>query len=112
MNDNYIGLSRMDGINNDKFIFEKRVINSDNLILLCKRRKWYTLGSEEEFFDMWYEAENLENVTTYDIFNLAKDIWLHSDLDVWKEEYLDDEIKRIMFLIERKACHTYFSFNI
>lgn len=105
----YSCIAKMQGIDDNKYIVEKRVISGADLRGLCAKYEWYTLGDKEDFFAMWYDAEEIENVTTYDLFELAKDIWLHSDLDVWKEEFLIDEIKRIMFLIERKCCHTYFS---
>ena len=90
---------------------EKRVMDSDDIRKLCIENEWYTCGSNEDYSDLLNFIDNLENVTTQNIFEVAINIYEHSDLDEWfdNNEDIIDEIKHIMFLIERNCCHTFFT---
>ena len=53
---------------------EIRKINYEDLRNLCIKNNWYTLGTNEEYQDMLFRADGLENVTTEDIARIAQNI--------------------------------------
>lgn len=58
---------------------ETRHISSAALRTLCIDRRWFTLGSNEEYGVLLHHAHVLEDVTTRDIAWLANYIAVHSD---------------------------------
>lgn len=64
---------------------EVRTMNYDSLRNLCIRQNWFTAGCNKDYSDMLNKADNLENVTTDDIIEIATTI-----LDNSHNETLED----------------------
>ena len=78
---------------------ETRHLSGSDLRSLCVKENLYTLGTNEEYFNLLETAEKTENITTDDLVELATDIKSHSETDA--------EITSIMFILA-KACVSVF----
>jgi len=78
---------------------ETRHLSGYDLRSLCVKENLYTLGTNEEYFNLLETAEKTENITTDDLVELATDIKSHSETDA--------EITSIMFILA-KACVSVF----
>ena len=78
---------------------ETRHLSGSDLRSLCVKENRYTLGTNEEYFNLLETAEKTENITTDDLVELATDIKSHSETDA--------EITSIMFILA-KACVSVF----
>ena len=78
---------------------ETRHLSGSDLRSLCIKENFYTLGTNEEYFNLLETAEKTENITTDDLVELATDIKSHSETDA--------EITSIMFILA-KACVSVF----
>ena len=84
---------------------EVRKMNSDDLRNLCIREHWYTEGNCEEYTNLLSKADDIDNVTTDDIVEIATDIYSHSRFE---DDYTMNElILNIMFKVG-KICITLF----
>lgn len=79
---------------------EKRTLTMENLRNLCVFNNWYTNGSNKEYENLLNNVDNLINITTDDIVEIATDILSHSNLEL-------DELTNICFKIN-EACNTFF----
>lgn len=80
---------------------EVRRLTSMDLRSLCIMNDWYTHGTVKEYSNLLSNVDNLKNVTTDDIVEIAQDIVDHSDV------HMDMGFTDIMFAIAEK-CTTYF----
>lgn len=78
-------------------IKEIRKLSWYDLRNMCVRENFYTCGTCEEYDKLYEYVSNLENVTTKDIVNIAKDIMKHSEVDE------DMELISICYLIGREC---------
>ena len=78
---------------------ETRHLSGSDLRSLCVKENLYTLGTNEEYFNLLETSEKTENITTDDLVELATDIKSHSETDA--------EITSIMFILA-KACVSVF----
>lgn len=79
---------------------ETRIIDTDAVRQLCIAKKWYTLGTNEEYAHLLLDIiPNIENVTSDDLVEIATDIMEHSDTDY--------TFTSIMFELA-KICRSYF----
>lgn len=60
---------------------EERTLSSYDLRIACIAHDWYTTGDDEDYEALLDYAESLDNVTTEDLYALAKDIEKHSDTE-------------------------------
>lgn len=93
----------------EKYI-EIRTIHYDDLWALCNKQEWYTKGTNSEYEDLLLKASDIDNVTTEDIHEIAKNIYNHSDYEC-DYYFMEEEqiIESVMFLINRQACTTVFA---
>ena len=78
---------------------EQRVLRRNDLKQLCINNFWYNRGTNEEYAALLDKAENLTNVSTADILEIAYNILSHS-----KTEHT---LEAICFEVAR-ACISYF----
>ena len=89
---------------------ERRMLTRDDLRQLCIKKNWYTRGTNGDYEWMLnrIEEHEKENLTTYEIVFIAKNIYQYSDPDYWKD--CDDPILNICFEIAR-VCNTFFEWD-
>lgn len=59
---------------------ERRVLYSDQLVVLCIAKSWYTRGNSNEYVKMLSMShDGKKNITTRDIVKIAADIMEHSN---------------------------------
>jgi hypothetical protein len=63
-------------------IIERRYIFSDDVRRLCIVRGWYTKGNTEQYDNMLKLVDNREVATAEGLFDIASDIWNHSNTDL------------------------------
>lgn len=88
---------------------EIRKMHSDDLRRLCIFKNWYTAGRLESYENILTKVDNIKNITTPDLVEIAEDIYGNSDFDYMKNEgYSMNEIYcHIMFELS-KICITIF----
>ena len=85
---------------------ETRTISYFDLRSTCIRENWFTRGTCKEYNDLLTKADELENVTTDDLVELATIICEHSECP----GMLDDEFFcNVMFILANDACVSTFS---
>ena len=86
-----------------KFI-ETRILDSSKLRSICIQQAWYTLGTNEEYADLFAKLHDEngcpENMTTEKLAEIAADIMAHSEIT-------DYTITSVMFVLAC-SCSTYF----
>ena len=86
-----------------KFI-ETRILDSSKLRSICIQQAWYTLGTNEEYADLFAKLHDEngcpENMTTEKLAEIAADIMAHSEIT-------DYTITSVMFVLAC-SCITYF----
>lgn len=75
-------------------IKETKRIDSDKLRNMCINNNWYTAGNSEDYSKM-FEMCKRNNITTNQIYKIAKDIYEHTNVSRAKTgcstEYSDNE---------------------
>jgi hypothetical protein len=72
---------------------EIRLIFSQDLMKLCKNKKWYTQGSKRNYERLLKSVDEYAHMRTEDIVGLAEDITYNSnfdDYDITEEEFFKD----------------------
>ena len=96
---------------------ESRVIEVTKVFNLCRKERFYTMGTTEEYSNL---LENLcgglynhKVVTTKDIEIIAKDIYNHSDIEYFEKRYggnwsnfEEGMIEHIAFNLINDCCYT------
>ena len=88
---------------------ERRTLQADTLRRLCIKKNWYTIGTNEEYcnlFSLLRENYLSAEMTAERLALIAADIMEHSDADDCADGYL--EITDIMHDLA-KACDTVFT---
>ena len=87
---------------------EVRILDSEKLRNYCIRNNYYTAGDNEEYSNLLYyqKNNNIENLTTYDVFRLSNDIFEHSDITLCDSYTREDAIRIIMQDIINTCCIT------
>lgn len=78
---------------------EIRKISWKRIKKACIEKDWYTCGDSEEYANLIYYTNKLENVTTDELEIIATDIKYHSDTN--------ETIRSIMFYIANICCTTF-----
>ena len=91
---------------------EVRRLSGSDLRVLCIREDWYTGGTNEEYADLLNKTNNIENITTDDIVEIAADIVEHSEEAVKKLEVqgglsFGEVFTHVMYLVA-ESCSSYF----
>lgn len=85
-------------------ITERRVLFMTSVRGLCIRYRWYTCGTNEEYAAMLHKVEDyLENVDTYFLYEIAKNIMEHSRMEN------DETIESVM---SELALHSHMIYTI
>lgn len=75
-------------------IKEIKRIDTDKLRSMCIKNNWYTAGTNEDYSNMFKMCEK-GNITTNQLFKIAKDIYEHTNVDRAEQgcssEYSDNE---------------------
>lgn len=78
---------------------EIRKLYSGDLRQLCIKHNWYTRGKNEEYAPLLNAVDDLNNVTTDEIVNIAENILRHSITDY--------PLSSVCFEIA-EICHSFF----
>lgn len=76
-----------------------RKLYSEDLRQLCIKHKWYTKGTNAEYCSLLNSVDEIENVTTNEIINIAENILRYSITDY--------TLSSICFEIAG-ICHSFF----
>ena len=82
---------------------EIKRIDTNKLRQICINNNWYTKGSNADYLKMFKMCDK-ENITTNQLFKIAKDIYIHTDIDEAEEgcsrDYSDnDNILNMMIYV-------------
>ena len=89
---------------------EIRMIDVCDLHNLCIEQDFYTMGTIEDFDNLFYTVMNIENVTTLEIEKIALDIYIHSDMKRYLiDGYSHDDIMQLIMFYLSKICVSCFS---
>lgn len=61
-------------------IKEIKRMDDDKLRSMCVKSNWYTAGTNEDYINMFKMCKK-DNITTNQLFKIAKDIYEHTDVD-------------------------------
>lgn len=89
---------------------EVRRLTRTDLRALCIRENWYTGGTNAEYYNLMCKVDNMYNVSTDDIVEIATDIIEHSETakaDFEEATGGEDFYTHVMFLVAEK-CYTFF----
>ena len=89
---------------------EIRKLSSSSLRALCIKEDWYTGGDNAEYYNLMRKVDNMYNITTDNIVELATDIIEHSataKADFEKATGGEDFYLHVMYLIA-EACYSIF----
>lgn len=81
-----------------KTVVEDSVIHASKVRSICIKMDWYTRGTVDEYTNMLTNAE-LQPPTPAIIYEIAKDIYDHSDMSNYASDYTENEI------IENIMCY-------
>lgn len=86
---------------------ETRRMDAGNIRNICIKMDWYTRGTCNEYNKMFENAEARE-ATPEAIYETAKDIFNHSDMDYYRNSgYSDDEIiQNVMCYLVNDATYS------
>lgn len=88
-------------------MLEKRRTSYDLMRKLCIEENWCTHMNNDMYSYMLSRCENVDNLTTDKLFELAQVIFDHSNHD---DDYsCEEQIRNIMFKIVRAATYPVFS---
>ena len=88
-------------------MYEKRRTSYDLMRKVCINYGWCTLMYGAMYEYMLSRCENIDNLTTDKLYELAQVILDHSEKD---EDYsYEEQIRNIMFVIVREATYPVFS---
>lgn len=59
---------------------EIKRIDTSKLRSMCIKNNWYTAGTNEDYSNMFKMCEK-DNITTNQLFKIAKDIYEHTNVD-------------------------------
>lgn len=79
-------------------IVETSRIEASRVRSICIKMDWYTCGTNEEYTEMLTNTE-LQEATAENIYKTAKDIYDHSDMSNYANDYTEEEI------IENIMCY-------
>ena len=65
---------------------ERTVIDMTKLMTLCLEKGWYGIGTAAELRHMAEDVGENDNITSADIYELAKNIMRHSDISSFDDE--------------------------
>lgn len=89
---------------------EVRRLTSTDLRALCIREDWYTGGNNAEYYNLMCKVDNMYQISTDNIVELATDIIEHSETakaNFEKATGGENFYLHVMFLIA-EACNTFF----
>ena len=79
---------------NNMTIKEVKRIDTNKVRAMCIKNNWYTAGTTKDYSNMFRMCET-DNVTPLNLYEIAKDIYEHTNIDTAKtgcnREYSDNE---------------------
>lgn len=93
---------------------EIKRIDCDKLRSMCIRCNWYTAGNAEAYNSM-FEMCRKNNVTTSQLFKIAKNIYEHTNVDSAREgcskDYSDNENILNMMIYVNDCTYVYYEMS-
>lgn len=95
-------------------IKEIKRINTDKLRNMCANNNWYTVGTSEDYIKMFKMCEK-DNITTNQLYKIAKDIYEHTNVDNAKQGcdsgYSDNESILNMMIYVNDCSYTFYEIS-
>ncbi len=86
-------------------ITENRFLSPYDLRSVCIENDWYTKGDNEEYSALMDKASICKNITTNNLYEIARNICEHSNMrGYWNEK---EAIEGIMFSLAQKLVATF-----
>ena len=90
---------------------EIKRINTDKLRHICINNNWYTHGTNEEYSNMFKMCKK-DNITTNQLYKIAKDIYEHTDvtsaINGCSTDYSDEENILNMMIYVNDASYVFY----
>lgn len=86
-------------------IKETKFLFADDVQTMCIEHNWYTFGTDEDYINMLDSIRNRKKITVNFIYEIACDIFIHSDLRDWGED-INSVIENLMCYIINDCVRT------